>query len=99
MTEQNNLIRQILKAFNQAGILNKIAIIGSWCIHFYRHHYKEAEILSAFRTRDIDIDVNSLQRMKNGVNIPDLLDSIGFRRTYHGIIHCDWNIKSLPLTS
>jgi hypothetical protein len=84
MQEQSEIIEQSLQVLNQAGILDKIIIAGSWCIYFYQHHYKESKLLSAIRTTDIDINVSPLRRMKSGVNIIKLLTPLGFDVCFHG---------------
>lgn len=59
-------------------------IIGSWTVFFYRHHFKEAEVISPLRTRDIDIDVSQLKKAKTTAIIPDLMKEIGFEIIFHG---------------
>lgn len=84
MSNQHELVDRVLAAFHKAGILEHLIIVGSWCIYFYRHRYKEAEALPPLRTLDMDIDVNFLSRTPVAVNIPKLLEELGFHSTFHG---------------
>ena len=39
------------------GILNKILIIGSWCLSFYQDYFKGTDYRPIIKTRDIDFVV------------------------------------------
>ncbi len=64
MLSRDELIDQVLNSLSNANILEYLIIIGSWTVFFYRHHFKEAEVISPLRTRDIDIDVSQLKKAK-----------------------------------
>lgn len=84
MSEQTELVYEILKTLSKESLLDRLIIIGSWAVYFYRHHFKEAKMLSIIRTTDIDIDVNLLKKTKPGVNITNLLKTLGFDIQFHG---------------
>jgi len=83
MKKQFELIYKILKKLHEEEILDHILIIGSWSMHFYQHHFKEA-ILPPLRTEDIDIDANFLRKLKKTVDISKLLEDFGFEVRFHG---------------
>lgn len=84
MSEQSELVYGILEALNREGILQDVIVVGSWCIYFYRHHYKESEILPPLRTRDIEFDVSLLVRSPQKVDIMSLLERFGFVVDFKG---------------
>lgn len=84
MLNQFELIDKILGSLDREGVMNKIIIVGSWCIHFYKHHFEEAKMLPNITTLDIDIDVSSLRKEKRRVDISDILITLGFDLRFHG---------------
>ncbi|MDQ7827053.1 MAG: GSU2403 family nucleotidyltransferase fold protein [Candidatus Eremiobacteraeota bacterium] len=84
MSEQIELVYKMLKSLQEAGILGNMIIVGSWCIHFYRHHYRESEVLPPLRTRDIEFDVSFLRHARNKVNVIELLEKLGFLVDFKG---------------
>ena len=83
MLNQLELIDQVLEVLNKKGILDNLIIVGSWCLYFYKHHFKEASSLANIRTLDIDIDVNLLRKKKIRIDIPELLNPLGFDIKFH----------------
>jgi len=53
-TVQFEIVLQVLRRFQAAGILNQLLLIGSWCLFFYRHDSSLFGSLSGPRTTDID---------------------------------------------
>lgn len=78
MSNQNELVYKILQKLEKAGVLRYLIVIGSWCIYFYKHHFKEAELLPPIRTRDIEFDVSQLKKSGREVNIGQILEDLGF---------------------
>ncbi len=52
--EQFELLIQLLRKFEKAGVLDDFMLIGSWCLRFYRFHFENPGALPAFRTMDVD---------------------------------------------
>ena len=48
------LCLEILKRFQEHGILDNIILVGSWCVYIYKDYFKDNEFLPAIRTRDIE---------------------------------------------
>lgn len=78
MSEQNEMVRRIIETLDSEGILHNVIVVGSWCIYFYRQHYKEAEILPPLRTRDIEFDVSPLRKTSYKIDIDELFKKLGF---------------------
>ena len=83
MEKKYDLCLEILKRFQQVGILDKIIIVGSWCIYFYKDYFQNKNYTSSIRTRDIDILVPLPFRSKKTINIPELLKDLGFIVDFH----------------
>ena len=100
---QYNLCIEILRRFHRTGLLNDFILIGSWAMVFYKEEFKDWPRLKKFvlRTRDLDFLVDSVHKIKQEVSIPDMLDDLGFRVTFHGsqgymkLIHPDLIIEFL----
>jgi hypothetical protein len=48
------LCLDVLRRFQDVGILQEVILIGSWCLLFYREYFEGMKYTSAIRTRDID---------------------------------------------
>lgn len=83
MEKKYDLCLEILKRFQQVEILDKIIIVGSWCIYFYKDYFQNKNYTSSIRTRDIDILVPLPFRSKKTINIPELLKDLGFIVDFH----------------
>jgi hypothetical protein len=81
--EQFDLLLQVLKEFDRAGILKQLMLIGSWCLQFYRFHFEDPEALPAFRTMDVDFLIPSPNQIKNEIDVPAILKSRGFVPTFN----------------
>lgn len=78
------LCLEILRRFHDAGILNNIILIGSWCLHFYEDYFAGLDFIPAIRTRDIDFLVPIPPQFKEKIDIPELLKDLGFVLTFSG---------------
>ncbi len=83
---QYNLCVEVLRRFHRAGLLNDFILIGSWAMVFYKVQFKDWPRLNKFilMTRDMDFLIDSVKKIKQKVNIPEMLDDLGFRMTFHG---------------
>ena len=82
---QFEIILEILKRFQTAGILDKLVLIGSWCVYFYRHGSVLLKGLPAPRTTDIDFLVPRPFRFEKVTDVPAILEELGFAPTFHGM--------------
>lgn len=79
---QSELFLEILSRLDKAGVLSKIILIGSWCLPINRHYYSIESGLTVLRTRDIDFLVSRNVKMIEMVNLPKLLEDLGFIEDY-----------------
>ena len=96
--EQFEILLTVLQKFQEAGILTDLMLIGSWCLQFYRYHFKHPEKLPAFRTLDVDFLIPHASRIKTKVDVPEILRKEGFSPTYNrssGIVK--YNHKELQV--
>ena len=86
---QSELFLEVLRRLEKEGILSKIILIGSWCLPIYRHYYSKESDLTTLRTRDIYFLVSRKVKVKEKVDLPKLLEDLGFIEDYkfpHGHI-------------
>lgn len=101
MEEKFELFHETLTRLGQRGILSDLIIIGSWCLFFYRIKFNNAEEIPAVRTTDLDILIPNPPKIKNRVNIPEILKELGFLEEYSHLtgnskfVHPDLEIEFL----
>jgi len=78
------LFLEVLRRFQAAGLLKELILIGSWCQHFYRSYFAGLRYTPTIRTRDIDFLVPVPFRIKNKVDVEELLRDEGFVVTFSG---------------
>ena len=52
---QYDLVIEVLRRLDAAGILPRVLVIGGWCLPLYRDHYFTGQNVRALRTRDLDL--------------------------------------------
>lgn len=82
---QYSLCLEVLKRLDNAGILNDIILVGSWCVYFYEEYFKGIDYTSAIRTRDLDFLVPIPTKFKRQVDIPEMLKDLGFIIQFSGM--------------
>ena len=68
----------------QAGILDHVLLIGSWCTSFYKQYFSKVEFNPIIRTRDIDFLVNARPKFKGNVDLEEILRPLGFEVEFFG---------------
>ena len=76
--KQFKLCLEVLRRFHKAGLLNKIILVGSWCLYFYKEYFYGVYVIPTIRTRDIDFLVPLPPKIKKKTNVPDILSDLGF---------------------
>jgi hypothetical protein len=74
----------VLKRLEKAGVLPDLLLVGSWCVYFYRDYFKDSAHLSALRTRDIDFLIESPTKLRHQVDVPKLIEDLGFIEDLYG---------------
>lgn len=84
--KQSDLCLEILRRFNNTGILDDFIFIGSWCVYFYNEYFSGTPYLDrlTIKTRDIDFLIDNPAKIKQEVNIPALLKDLGFVTIFKG---------------
>jgi len=82
--KQNKLVIDILKQLSQAGILDNVLLIGSWCLAFYNDYFKDPEYRPMVKTRDIDFLLPSKPSFPKQLDIEELLSPLGFDIGFYG---------------
>jgi len=84
--KQFDLCLKIIRRFHDAGILNDLILIGSWCAYFYQDYFAGTPYADRLniKTRDIDFLIDNPSRIKRSVNIPELLADLGFVTIFKG---------------
>jgi hypothetical protein len=84
--KQSELCLEILRRFHNAGLLEDFILIGSWCAYFYADYFTGVSYTErqTIKTRDIDFLIDSPGRMRQKVDIPELLEDLGFIIVYKG---------------
>jgi hypothetical protein len=72
-----------LERLAHAGVLEDIVLIGSWCLEGYRGYFGRKTPLTTLRTRDIDFLVPRPTRIRKSVDVPALLEDLGFVTDFH----------------
>lgn len=84
MEKQDQLVDKTLRVLAQAGILDHVLIIGSWCAHFYKDYFSKIDYNPRIRTRDIDFLLSSRPTFKPATNLANILKSLGFETEFFG---------------
>jgi len=66
------------------GILDKIMLVGSWCIVLYEDYFKGKSILPIIRTRDLEFLFPVPLDLDRKTDLYDLLKDLGFVLDYRG---------------
>lgn len=84
MEKRYALFLEVLRRFQAVGLLKELILIGSWCQHFYRSYFAGLRYTPTIRTRDMDFLVPVPLRIKNKVDVEELLRDEGFVVTFSG---------------
>lgn len=84
--KQSDLCLEILRRFHNAGVLSEFILIGSWCIYFYKEYFSDVSYIDqiAIRTRDLDFLIDNPSKIKQKVDIPELLKDLGYITIFRG---------------
>ena len=83
--ENENKLNEIIQAFADAGFINDVILIGSWCLSFYVEVFEG--FVPSVRTTDIDFYVPDSKRantadlsdrLRSTVFEPQVINGLGF---------------------
>lgn len=79
-----DLCLEVLRRMKKEGILDKIMLVGSWCIVLYEDYFKGKSILPIIRTRDLEFLFPVPLDLDRKTDLYDLLKDLGFVLDYKG---------------
>ena len=79
-----DLCLEVLRRMKREGILDKIMLVGSWCILLYEDYFKGKSILPVLRTRDLEFLFPVPLNLDRKTDLYDLLKDLGFVLDYKG---------------
>jgi len=82
VADQRGLCRQVLQRLAEAGVLDEVVLVGSWCLEGYRDYFGRTTPLTTLRTRDVDFLVPRPQQIHRSVDVSALLRDAGFMADY-----------------
>lgn len=69
---------------HNAGILDRVLLIGSWCAYFYKFYFTKTDYNPVIKTRDIDFLVSTRPKFPKKVDLEELLKPLGFEIEFFG---------------
>lgn len=81
---QYDLCASVLNRLDDAGILNSVVVVGSWCVLFYERYFNLPEYRATIRTRDLDIAIPVPPHFHRKVDIGEMLEPLGFVADFKG---------------
>jgi hypothetical protein len=85
MANQSKLCREVLTRMRDAGLLEDLVLIGSWCLAAYRDYFSGTGHVRTLRTRDLDFLVPVPTTLRTKVDVVELLDDLGFIMGHRGV--------------
>jgi hypothetical protein len=82
MQKKYALLLKVLKYFQNAGILDEIILVGSWCMYFYKDYFSAEKYNPSIRTKDIDFLIPLPIKSKNKIDVIEILKPDGFVVTF-----------------
>jgi len=82
--KQYDLVVEVLSRLDKVEVLDKLVLVGSWCLLFYKEYFSKVKYIPAIKTRDIDFLVPLPSRIGVKVNIIGLLKDLGFIKGFYG---------------
>lgn len=81
---QYELCTSVLARLNQAGILDGVVIVGSWCMLFYEGYFNTQDFRASLRTRDLDLAIPVPPRFRTRMDVGEILGNLGFIVDFQG---------------
>lgn len=82
MSEQFGLFHKTVNTLGEAGILDDLILIGSWCLYFYRIIFNDSDNIPLIRTVDLDFLLRNPPKISSNVDVSSLLIQLGFTEEY-----------------
>lgn len=79
-----DLCLEVLRRMQEKGILDKIMLVGSWCLLLYQDYFKMRAILPPIRTRDMEFLIPIPPRFDGKTDLHELLGDLGLVLDHKG---------------
>jgi hypothetical protein len=79
-----DLCLEVLRRMKEQGILDKIMLVGSWCVFLYEDYFKSRRLLPALRTRDVEFLFPVPFHLNQKTDLFNLLKDLGFVLDFKG---------------
>ena len=76
--KQYELLIEVLRRLQGKGVLNKLILAGSWGLVLYQKYFGDPTLYPSLRTRDADFIIPTNFKIREKINIPELLEDLGF---------------------
>lgn len=83
-SSQYELCQEVLRRLRDEGALERLVLVGSWCLLLYRDYFKGVGPVHAVKTRDMDFLILPPASKRPSINIPLVLDDLGFISSFRG---------------
>lgn len=83
MQKKYALLHKVLRCFYEAGALEELILVGSWCMYFYKDYFFSKSYRPSIRTKDIDFLVPLPIKSKTKMDVAHVLKSEGFITTFN----------------
>lgn len=83
-SKQYDICVTVLRRLRDAGVLDHLVLVGSWCLLLYRHYFEKVGPVYAVRTRDMDFLIPEQKQLRKSVDVPELLSDLGFLKSLRG---------------
>lgn len=80
-SSQHKVVMDVLRRLDGVHLLERLVLVGSWCLYFYQDYFDEPVLYSMLRTRDMDFLVPTPATNLPEVDVPALLSELGFVRS------------------
>ena len=83
MQKKYALLHKVLRCFYEAGALEELILVGSWCMYFYKDYFSTKSYRPSIRTKDIDFLVPLPIKSKTKLYVAESLKTEGFITTFN----------------
>ncbi len=93
--------REVLEALQREGILERLILVGSWCVHFYAAYFGRRKHILAIKTLDMDFLIpNPRSVSKPKQDVEELLRPLDFEPAFTAsgwlrFVHPDLRVEFL----
>lgn len=78
------LCREVLRRLESEGILDRVLLVGSWCMPAYEGYFAGKAAFPVLRTRDLEFLIPVPPRFAKKIDLQALLQDMGFVLDYKG---------------